>query len=256
MNPSRPKKSLGQNFLVDLNVARKIVDRLEPGPADQVVEIGPGKGVLTRLLAGKAGSILALEKDRKLAFDLEKYPGVQVINMDALQVDWSRLDRMPGVKIIGNLPYNIAQVLLWDLAAGCRGFSRAVVMVQKEAAQRIAAAPGGRQYGALSVWIQSFTVPRVLFKVPPGVFRPRPRVESAVIELRPRLQDKFFFVPEHLSKLTRILFQNRRKQLGKIIKTYWNNKTKFVFHRSGLDPTTRPEQLSPEQLQGLSRLIF
>jgi len=250
------KKSLGQNFLLDMNIARKIVDALEPGHQDRVLEIGPGKGVLTTLLAHKAQWVLAVEKDSFLAFDLDRHPGVQAVNMDALQLDWSRLNRWPGLKIIGNLPYNIAQVLLWDLTAGCRTFDRAVVMVQKEVAHRITAAPGGKEYGALSVWLQSFTAPRVLFKVSPAVFRPRPRVDSAVLELRPLPSDKIFFTPEYLARVIRIMFQNRRKQLGNILKTYWNDRKKIALEHCSLDPRTRPEELSPEEFQGLSRYLF
>lgn len=250
------KKSLGQNFLLDMNIARKIVDALEPGHQDRVLEIGPGKGVLTTLLAGKAGWVLAVEKDSSLAFGLDRHPRIQAINMDALQLDWSRLNYWPGLKIIGNLPYNIAQVLLWDLAAGCRNFDRAVVMVQKEVAYRITASPGGKEYGTLSAWLQSFAVLRVLFNVSPAVFRPRPRVDSAVLELRPLPVDKIYFAPEYLARVVRIMFQNRRKQLGNILKTYWNDRKKIALEQCGLDPRARPEQLSPKDFQGLSRCLF
>ena len=250
------KKSLGQNFLQDMNIARKIVDALEPGHKDRVLEIGPGKGVLTALLADRAGLVLGVEKDYFLTFALDRCPGLQAVNMDALQLDWSRLDRWPGLKIIGNLPYNIAQTLLWDMAAGCRSFDRAVVMVQKEVAQRITAGPGGKEYGALSIWLQSFTTPRVLFNVSPAVFRPRPSVDSSVLELRPLPADKIFFVPRDLARVVKTMFQNRRKQLGRILKTYWNDRRKIALEQCGLDPRARPEQLSPEDFQGLSKCLF
>jgi len=256
MSYARAKRSLGQNFLVDRNIARKIVACLELEPDDMVLEIGPGRGALTMSMAAQAGRVIALEKDRGLAFEMIRHPGILMINMDALHMDWSRLDRIPGIKIAGNLPYNIAQVLLWDLAAGSRLFRKAVFMIQKEVAGRISASPGSREYGALSVWIQSFARVSVLFHVAPTVFRPKPRVESSVIALTPLPREKFFFVPWQLSALLKIMFQNRRKQVGKIMKTYWNERKNYVLEHCLPDPSLRPEQLSPEKFQMLSRHIY
>ena len=250
------KKSLGQNFLIDQNIARKIIAYLDLGPLDLALEIGPGKGILTRLMARDAGRVLALEKDASLAFGMEKNSKIFMINMDALHLDWRRLDRRPGVKIAGNLPYNIAQVLLWDLVSKSRKFARAVFMLQKEVAQRITSAPGSKEYGALSVWIQSYVQVRLLFNVPPWVFRPRPKVHSSVIELTPLPEDKFFFDSDKLSQVIKIMFQNRRKQLGRILKTNWNNRKNEILALSYLDAARRPEQLSPQEFHLLSRCIF
>ena len=251
-----PKKSLGQNFLIDQNIARKIVASLDLGPRDLVLEIGPGRGILTRLMARDAGQVLALEKDASLAFALEKNSKILMINMDALHLDWRKLDRWPGIKIAGNLPYNIAQALLWDLVGQCRKFSKAVFMIQKEVAQRIASAPGGKEYGMLSVWIQSHATVKLLFNVPPSVFRPRPKIFSSVIALSPESEEKFFFDQDQLSQTLKIMFQNRRKQLGRILKTYWNKRKKDILALCHLDPARRPEQLSPQEFHLLSRCIF
>ncbi len=250
------KKSLGQNFLIDQNIARKIVASLDLGPFDLALEIGPGRGVLTRLMARDAGRVLALEKDASLAFALEKNSKILMVNMDALHLDWRRLDRRPGIKIAGNLPYNIAQVLLWDLVSQTRKFGKAVFMLQKEVAQRITSAPGCKEYGALSVWIQSHVRVKLLFSVPPWVFRPRPRVHSSVIGLTPLPEEKFFFDSDKLSQVLKIMFQNRRKQLGRILKTYWNNRKNKILALSSLDAARRPEQLSPQEFHLLSRCIF
>lgn len=249
------KRSLGQNFLVDKNIVRKIVAALELEPADSVLEIGPGNGALTNFLAKEAGRVLALEKDSSLAFGLDKDPKVQVVNMDILDLDFSRLDRLPGIKIAGNLPYNIAQTMLWDLVAQAKNFGKAIFMIQKEVAQRISAPPGNKEYGGLSVWIQSFTTVKRLFQVPPTVFKPRPKIDSSVISLAPLPEHQKEFDSLKLAGLIRTMFQNRRKQIGKILKNYWNDRTKSVLQACDLDPMMRPEELVPRDFQRLSQYL-
>jgi len=156
-------------------MSAKIVATLAIAPGDTVIEIGPGRGALVEaILAARPGAYLALEKDRDLAAALARdYPEAAVANCDALRLDWRRLDRLTGhVRVISNLPYNIASPLLWDLCAGAGRFVRGVFMVQHEVARRLAAAPGGREYGALSAWIGNFVQVEYCFKVPPTVFRP------------------------------------------------------------------------------------
>jgi len=254
---ARPKRSLGQNFLNDPNTAAKIVATLGIAPADTVIEIGPGRGALSGfILDAHPKAYLALEKDRDLAARLaHAHPESSVALIDAMRLDWTRLDRLPGVKLIGNLPYNIASPLLWDLSAGSCRFSRGVFMVQHEVARRLAASPGGREYGALTAWVAGFTRVEYCFKVPPTVFRPRPKVDSAVVALTPLPPDERPGDPAALSRLLKLLFSLRRKQLGGILKHFWDDEVAAYFAREGIEQRDRPENLSPKQLSGLSRLL-
>ncbi|MHC1789489.1 16S rRNA (adenine(1518)-N(6)/adenine(1519)-N(6))-dimethyltransferase RsmA [Solidesulfovibrio sp.] len=251
------KRSLGQNFLIDANVAAKIVARLGITEADTVIEIGPGRGALTgHILAAGPRACLALEKDRELAARLPvAHAGVHPALVDALRLDWRRLDRLPGVKLIGNLPYNIASPLLWDICAGSALFGRGVFMVQHEVAVRLCAPPGGRQYGALTAWTAAFARLEYCFKVPPTVFRPQPKVDSAVVAVTPRPAEERPEDPEALSWLLKRLFSLRRKQLAGILKPYWQDGLPEACDALGIGPRDRPEVLSPPQLTALSKLL-
>jgi len=250
----RAKKALGQHFLVDQNIARKIVGQLDPAPGDKVLEIGPGQGALTLWLSKAEARVLALEKDFDLARKVGGLPGVTAVNADALDFAWERLYGRGTWKIAGNLPYNVASPLMWDIAArAC--FERAVFMVQKEVAQRAAANPGGRTYGGLSVWLQSFVRPEIRFYVGPNVFRPRPRVDSAVLFFHPRDRAKLGFDPRALAALIKLFFQNRRKQTGVILKKFWSKDMEKWYDSNGLDGRQRPETFTPEQFQSLSGLL-
>lgn len=254
---ARPKRSLGQNFLSDPNTSAKIVAALGITPGDTVLEIGPGRGALTPfILDARPAAYLALEKDRDLAVRLAReHPGASVAMADALRMDWSRLDRLPGVRVIGNLPYNIASPLLWDLCAGSVTYARGVFMVQHEVARRLAATPGSREYGALSAWVGAFARVTYCFKVPPTVFRPRPKVDSAVVALTPRPAAERPAEPTALSRLLKLLFSLRRKQLGGILKPYGDVVTEAWLAQAGIEPRARPENLSPEQLSQLAILL-
>jgi 16S rRNA (adenine1518-N6/adenine1519-N6)-dimethyltransferase len=249
------KRSLGQNFLVDPNVAAKIVDCLRPGPAETVLEIGPGNGALTAPLLQLAGRVLALEKDRALAGEIKRrWPGLGVVNADALHFDWERLQgRVEGV--VGNLPYNVASPIMWELARHGLGPRRMVLTVQKEVAQRVASPPGRKAYGGFSVWMQSFLRVRYGFDVSRNVFQPRPDVTSAVLILEPRPDSERPTDPEGLAGLIRLCFQQRRKQLGRILKEHWSGELQEWLAAEGLDRRNRPEDLSPRQFQGLSRIV-
>jgi len=251
------KRSLGQNFLVDPNTAARIVAALGLTPQDAVIEIGPGRGALAgHILAAGPRAYLALEKDRELAGRLPlEHPGVSVAMIDALRMDWRRIDLLPGVKLIGNLPYNIASPLLWDICAAASRFSRGVFMVQHEVARRLAAAPGGRDYGALTAWVSGFVRVEYLFKVPPTVFRPRPKVDSAVVSMTPLPVSERPEDPAALSRLLKHLFSLRRKQLAGILKGVWDDDVAFWCQEHGINGRDRPEVLSPKQLDGLARLL-
>jgi 16S rRNA (adenine1518-N6/adenine1519-N6)-dimethyltransferase len=253
----RPKRALGQNFLVDSNVAAKIVATLGIVPGETVIEIGPGRGALSGpILDAKPGAYLALEKDRDLAARLVgEHPGAAVANIDALRLDWSRLDRLPGARLVGNLPYNIASPLLWDLCAGASRFARGVFMVQHEVARRLAAGPGGREYGALTAWIGNFVVVRYCFKVPPTVFRPRPKVDSAVVAVTPLPPGDRAEDPAGLARLLKILFAARRKQLGGILRRFGDESVEAFLQSRGLTLRDRPENMAPIALRDLAKLL-
>jgi len=251
-----PKKSLGQHFLWDKNIIGKIVRSLEINPKDALVEIGPGQGALTReVIKYEYNSYLLLEKDKKLCKLLKSIlPGLDVVNLDALNFNWEKLNTLKSLKIFGNLPYNIASPLLWNLVSALTSYQKGLFMVQKEVAERIVAKPGSKVYGALSVWIQSFARPRLLFNVSPKVFFPRPKVWSSVIELKPKAN--LPANPSNLADLIKTMFQSRRKQLQKIIKTKFSSQKLEVLQELGLSPTLRPEDLSVEDFQRLAAKIL
>jgi 16S rRNA (adenine1518-N6/adenine1519-N6)-dimethyltransferase len=251
----KAKRSLGQNFLRDANIAGKIVRCLAIQPGETVLEIGPGQGALTGFLEqSPAERLILVEKDRHWAAErMRQGQGrVRVILADALTMPWERF--VAPWKCIGNLPYNVASPLMWDICAGSPGLSRAVFMVQKEVGLRVTAKPGTSAYGALSVWLQSFMRPKLEFVVPPQVFQPRPKVDSAVLSFTPLAPQGEAgarpFVPALLSAALRACFQKRRQQLGGIINSLGQDPA--VLERLGIDPAQRPETLSPEQFQALS----
>ena len=251
----RPKRSLGQNFLQDKNIARKIVAGLVVQEGEAVLEIGPGRGALTDLLLARTSRVFALEKDRELAPALKQSrPGLSVINGDGLTFCWDGLAPRGGIKIIGNLPYNVASPMMWEIVARVPRLNRAVFMIQKEVALRLTAGPGSRAYGALSAWIQSFVRPELLFTVPPTVFKPRPKVDSAVVAFMPAghaaVSDK-----KALAATLHLLFQRRRKQIGAILKGRWSDRVEAWSDQHGVGRTMRPETLTPEQFQSLSAIL-
>ncbi len=250
----RAKRGLGQNFLVDPNVARKIVSTLNPLPKDWVIEIGSGKGALTDILAGLDVDLLVFERDIYLARVVKKrYPDLSVVGADCLEIDWARINRVINQgKVVGCLPYNIASPLLWELVLQFRSFVRMVFTVQEEVALRIVARPGSKVYGALSVWIQTLVEPNYEFGIKPNVFRPRPKVDSAVISFRPRQSVFSLKLIENLRFLLRVCFQARRKQLRKILKSFMTSDIDRFLLAKGIEPHCRPEQLSPQQFVELS----
>ncbi|MBF0482371.1 MAG: ribosomal RNA small subunit methyltransferase A [Desulfovibrionaceae bacterium] len=250
---ARPRRGLGQNFLVDRNISAKIVAALAVSPADTVIEIGPGRGALCPCgLAAAPRRYLCLELDRDLVRSLAKDPsGLIPVNIDALRFDW---ERAAGALILGNLPYNVASPLIWDICAGGR-FSRAVFMVQREVAGRIAAPAGGKVYGALSAFVQAHATAECLFTVGPNVFRPRPKVDSAVIRLTPRPDRPRAAEGRLLSRLLAVCFQQRRKQLQKILRPYWNDGLSAALASLGLNERSRPEEVGPEGFRLLLKNI-
>ncbi len=247
MKEVRPKKSLGQNFLRDENISRKIV-ALAQGER-KVLENGPGQGALTRFLLQSGSDVAAIEKDRQLAFLLrQKFPGLSLVCADALFFPWEKVEDRA---VIGNLPYNVASPIIWEILSRAR-FSLAVFMVQKEVARRLCAGPNGKEYGALSVWAQTFSVPEYAFTVSPNVFFPRPKVDSAVVSFQPtRIRVNRHF----LGKVLRLLFQKRRKQIGGLLRPFWDDDFEAWLANCNLKKTSRPENIDPQSFLLLSKLF-
>ncbi len=250
----RAKRSLGQNFLVDKNVARKIVAALKAAPGDLVLEIGPGRGALTHVLADLPGvRLAALEKDAALAAALKaELPGAGVVVADALGFAWESLASAGPLRIIGNLPYNVASPIIWELVARCPYFARAVFMIQREVAERLCAMPGSGAYGGLTAWVRSFVAPELLFRVGPEVFRPRPKVESAVVAFTPLPAAERAADPQNLAAVIKQCFTWRRKQLQNILKAFPAGVAERFFAAEQIKPTARPEELSPRKFQALA----
>ncbi len=263
-------KSLGQNFLIDGNMVRAIADAADLSPSDLVVEIGPGIGTLTQELAERAGRVAAVELDRGLlpvlAETLQAYPNVQVVSGDALQVDFNDLVLSSGwigteFKIIGNLPYYITTPLIMHVLEQGFNFSVFVLMVQKEVAQRIVAAPGTKDYGVLSLAVQYYTVPELALKVPRTVFMPRPEVDSAVLKLVRRRVPAVQVVDEvMLFKIIRAAFGQRRKTLLNALTNACLCSSKeelsTVCAAVGIDPGRRGETLSMEEFGALADALI
>lgn len=254
---TRAKKSLGQIFLIDPNVARKIVGRLDLQPADKVLEIGPGQGALSRFLFQSGAHVAAVEKDLALARELkERWPDVDVIAVDALDMQWDRLYLAGFGKVIGNLPYNIASRLIWDIVSRFPEATGMVFTIQKEVGLRLTARPGRKEYGALSVWVQNFAEPRLEFILGPLVFRPRPKVDSAVVFLYPLTcypnQDQ----KKALAALVRVCFQQRRKQLKTSLRSLWSESVQAWFAEHGVRPQARAEDLTPQEFFSLSQRVY
>lgn len=250
----RAKKSLGQNFLQDDNICGKIVDAVFPEADDHIIEIGPGQGALTRYLAQTPCRLTVIEKDDGLADRLEaEYPGLEILRRDALEFPWATLDG--PCKIIGNLPYNIGSKLIWDIVSSVPGLQRAVFMVQHEVAMRLTAKSGNKTYGGLTAWVRNFAETKYLFKVPPTVFRPRPKVDSAVVAFAPFPANGRPEDPERLSLLIKTLFQQRRKQVSTILRKQWTPEVAAWFEENAVDTRVRPENLTPEQFRSLSQRL-
>lgn len=249
----RAKKFLGQHFLRDQNIARRIVDALQTEPGQTVLEIGPGMGVLTRYLISREPDLKLVEIDRdSVAYLSKHFPELQgrVIEGDFLELDLSQLAN-GSLSIIGNFPYNISSQIFFTVLEN-RGIVRQVVcMLQKEVAERIAAPHGSKTYGILSVLLQAFYSIEYLFKVPPGVFVPPPKVMSAVVRLKRNDVDRLDCDERLFFQVVKQGFNNRRKTLRNALKNL--NLTAGVSALPILDK--RAEQLSVNDFINLTRII-
>jgi len=257
----RPRKRLGQHFLVDRGALEQIADALAPTADDTVIEIGPGRGALTDLLVRRAKRVVAIELDRDLVPYLrDRYRdagNVEVIERDVLEVNLGEVAG-PDFLLAGNVPYYITTPILFHALQNPRP-ARAVYLVQREVAERIAAPPGSRTYGALSVNVQAVAHAELVGRVPPGAFRPPPSVDSAIIRLTPRPDP---VVEESLEPDFRLLVQDafslRRKQMRRVVRTVEKldvERAERVLELAGVDPECRPETLSPEEFARLLHAI-
>ncbi len=245
------KKSLGQNFLLDFNLTRRIARAAGPLAGVTVVEIGPGPGGLTRaLLLEGASRVVAIEKDRRCLPALEAiatlYPGrLDIVAADAKNFDHAALALSSPTRIVANLPYSVATPLLiaWLKSHPWPPwFDRMVLMFQREFAERIVAPPGGKDYGRLSVLAQWRTEPRILFTLPAAAFTPRPKVDSALVELVPKAEPQPFCDVERLERVTAAAFGQRRKMLRAALRQITPD-SESLLNALGIDPKARAEEL-------------
>ncbi|NLY89046.1 MAG: ribosomal RNA small subunit methyltransferase A [Firmicutes bacterium] len=253
----KPQKRLGQNFLVDKNVLQKITAAAGVTPADSVLEVGAGVGALTKILAEKAGMVTAVEKDRSLAPVLREVLGqrenLRLLFTDILRVDLQALfgnERShANLKVVANIPYYITSPLLFYLLESGINWSLLVFLVQKEVAERIAAVPGSKKYGALTVGVQYHAEVELLGTVPPSVFFPRPQVSSAILRLVPRKKEGSVETERLFKLLVRTVFNARRKTLANALRRIapelgGEKRLQEAFRVLGLDPGGRGEDLS------------
>ncbi len=261
-NGFHPNRTMGQNFLIDRNALDAIIDGAGVAPEMRVLEIGPGLGVLTEALLRRGAAVTAVEKDGRLAARLAAALGepaeLDVIAGDALRIDWDELLARRFDACVSNLPYSVGTRILLDLALHRAAPPVMVVLVQREVAERLAAAPGGAERGQAGVWLQLDHAVRILRHVSAACFWPRPEVGSSVVRmdripcaLSPAQRAMFF-------DLTRYAFMHRRKQIGGSLRraegalARGEDEVAALLVRAGVDPAARAEQISNEAWQALA----
>jgi 16S rRNA (adenine1518-N6/adenine1519-N6)-dimethyltransferase len=259
-----PTKRLGQHFLMDKGIMTAIIRTAAVNSRDVVLEVGPGLGEMTKLLASKAKSVIAIELDESMVALLKDrladFENIELLRGDALKFDFLRESRKWGekLKVVSNLPYNIATQLLFRFVEMREALSGMTLMLQREVAERIVAIPGGKQYGVLSVLLQLYCDPSIRLIVPPSSFYPRPKVESAVVRFdflkKPRveIEDEPFF-----RKVVKASFGHRRKTLKNALKNaaFFSVKGEEIeryLRKAGIDPWRRGETLTLQEFATLS----
>lgn len=258
-SPPPPLKRLGQHFLTDPNMVRKILAEAAIRPDETVFEIGPGRGVLTDPLCRVASRVIAVEIDKKLADYLSQtclHSNLDLRTGDALEFDYSTLPQ--GTVVVANLPYYVSTPLLFQLLEQRSRISRMVVMLQLEVAKRLAAKPGGRDYGALSVLSQYCATSRLAFKIPSSCFRPRPEVDSAVVALSvipPEHEDEYFL--RDFNQTVRAAFAHRRKTLMNSFRDQGLPMTTIqdALGELHIDPKRRAETMTVQEFIDLTHAI-
>lgn len=255
-------KRLGQHFLTDRRVLERIADSLELTPDDTVVEIGPGRGALTDLLAERAGRVVAVEIDRALAALLrERYAGqprIEIVEQDVLTANLAALAGSERFVVAGNVPYYITTPILFHALRRPRA-ERSVFLVQLEVAERMVAAAGSKTYGALSVNLQAVASAALLFRVPAGAFSPPPKVESAVVRVTPLAEPVVEPDEEERFRVfVQAAFALRRKQLRRVVRTIGGigaAEADGVLREAAVDPDARPETLEAAAFARLHRSL-
>ena len=260
-----PRKRFGQHFLEPAWVA-KVIEAINPTRDQTFLEIGPGRGALTRPLAARAGRLIAIEIDRDLARMLsrEQLPNVRVVESDFLEVDLAAAlhGERPPLRVAGNLPYNISSPILFTLLRAAdegRLFSDATLMLQKEVADRLVASPGRKEYGTLAIQVALTADVEHLLTLPPGAFRPAPRVTSAVIRLRFRSPAVDVGSREVFERIVRGIFLQRRKTVANALRPIADvlgRSATELLARSGVNGTLRPEELTLGDIARLSRAVL
>jgi|CXWL01.1.fsa_nt_gi 16S rRNA (adenine1518-N6/adenine1519-N6)-dimethyltransferase len=260
-----PRKRFGQHFLIDRNLMRKLIEAAELSRRDVVLEVGVGTGSLTSLIAAKAGRVLGVEIDTKLfplaTQELAKWDNVELLQADALLTKSTvnplleqRLtalrDEIGGpMKLVANLPYDIATSLIMDLLIGAMEFERYCFTVQSEVADRFLAEPGGKNYGPVSVMTTALTTARRICRVPPQAFWPAPKVDSTMLHITPRQTGTLSIQKrKDFSRFVRAFFQHRRQTIGHIARRLPDNSQVFAAIESvGIDAGLRPEALAARE---------
>jgi 16S rRNA (adenine1518-N6/adenine1519-N6)-dimethyltransferase len=251
-----PKKYLGQNFLFDPSILHRIVEAAGIKHDDTVVEIGPGYGTLTKMIAEVAKKVIAIELDfdlyEKLKDELKDFKNIELIHGDALKYPYENLEPF---KVVANIPYYITTPIIFRLLEARKNLGSMTLTIQKEVAQRIAAGPGTKDYGVLSIAVQYYCETELKFIIPKGAFRPVPKVDSAVIRIEilkePRVKavdEKLFF------RLIKTAFSQRRKTLSNSLKPVAKD-IKDILLEAGIVPGRRPETLTIEEFARLCNIL-
>jgi 16S rRNA (adenine1518-N6/adenine1519-N6)-dimethyltransferase len=260
-NVHRPRKRFGQHFLTDRRSLERIVEALHPATTDTVVEIGPGKGALTELLSAGCRRLLAIEIDKDLVRQLRARfadrPHVEILEGDALEVDWATIAGQP-YRLAGNLPYYITTPLIFRILRSPLP-ERAVLLVQREVADRLVAAPGSSAYGALTVNVQVVASVTMVGRVSAGAFHPKPKVDSAIVLLTPQPLPLLGADEEMpFRKFVQAIFGMRRKQMVRVLRELWipsADRAAAVLFAAGIDPSARPETIAPATFVMLHRQL-
>jgi 16S rRNA (adenine1518-N6/adenine1519-N6)-dimethyltransferase len=256
----RRRRALGQHFLRDAGIARAIVDLVAPASRDLVIEIGPGEGALTTELTRRAGRVIALEIDRDLAARLRArgLERLDVVDADARTWDYGAVVRPDGgrVLVVGNLPYSVGKPILEALVSARTAIDEMALMLQREVAERLAAEPGGKVYGSLSVLTQLYCDVRLALRVPPGAFRPPPKVDSAVVHLRVLPAPRVALADEgRFHTVVRAAFAQRRKMLANSLAAGLSlplEAARAAAVSAGIDPRRRAETLTIHEFAALT----
>jgi len=247
------KKKLGQNFLYDPSIIERIIQAAQLDPEDLVIEIGPGPGRMTRMLAAAVKKVIAIELDdrlyEKLKGELAGYHNVELVHGDALEYSYENL---PEFKVVANIPYYITTPIIFKLLDARKYLKSITLTVQKEVAERIVANPGGKDYGVLSIMVQYYSEPNFEFIIPKEAFRPVPKVDSTVVHIKildkpsvDVMNEEIFF------RIIKTAFSQRRKMLSNSLKSLQVDVKEWL-DKAGIDPNRRPETLSMEEFARLA----